>query len=279
MIRIYQIYIEQFFLIQFVLGACISELSLLFVKTDEGNQRQTKYMIIREYWGIQRESIRIAFIIGFGTTICLFFPLKLFYRLVIGLIFSFVICAILAWHYKKYTGFGFLRLWIISLGMSSLVGSTNAVFHNVIGKENTFYVISYSYFSTVCLKFVIKKYICVKKRVLFPVLLEHAGNSVELMAFLDTGNGLVEPFSKRPVSIVEADKMKQLKTDSTGLKLIPYRSMGRKKGILTAYEIDSITIRTDLRNLKVEKPVVAIGNIDFHEKNSYEMILHPMLLK
>lgn len=255
------------------------ELSLLFVKGDEEKQNSTKTSELKNFFCFQKESFQIAFIIGFLTTICLFLPLKLFYRLILGMLFSFLICAFLARYYEKYSRLGFQRLWLISLGMSSLVGSMNAFFHNFFAKENSIFFIIFSYMGTLFLKFMIKKYVCIRKRLLYPVILENRGETMKVMAFLDTGNGLMEPFSKKPVSIVGKDMLEQIKADGSRLKLIPYRSMGKKKGILYAYEIDAIIIETELKKLKVEKPVIAVGDMKIHEKNKYEMILHPMLVK
>lgn len=102
---------------------------------------------------------------------------------------------------------------------------------------------------------------------------------VELTALIDTGNGLIDPVSKRPVAILEENEWKNLKMwmKPEKFKLIPYHSIGKEKGMLEGYEVDALEVKSDTGEKRFDKVIIAIFKGKISGKGSYQMILPPEL--
>ena len=102
-----------------------------------------------------------------------------------------------------------------------------------------------------------------------------------ITALIDSGNGLVEPVSGKPVSLVEKSIMEGFQTEllSENFRIVPFSSIGKEKGVLEAYFIERMEIRRGGESIVVEKPIIAIAQNGISSKKMYQMILHPALLK
>lgn len=98
-------------------------------------------------------------------------------------------------------------------------------------------------------------------------------------ALIDTGNGLVEPVSKKPVAILEAKEWEHLKLwmKPEKYKIIPYHSIGKNSGLLEGYEIDIMNVQGSMGEKQYEKVIVAMFKGKISQKGSYQMILPPEL--
>lgn len=100
-------------------------------------------------------------------------------------------------------------------------------------------------------------------------------------ALCDSGNGLEEPISKVPVSIVEENFIRPYKE---GLKqekfrMVPFHSIGKERGLLEAYFIEKMEIISEGENRIIFNPIIAITKDRISAGESYQMILHPALLE
>ena len=110
---------------------------------------------------------------------------------------------------------------------------------------------------------------------------------IHILALLDTGNGLIEPISKKPVCLVGKNVFEENGAKEGGRKefqpqkfrIIPYHSVGKEKGILSGYEMDRLIIDTDERKVIIEKPMIGISEVSVSGNGSYQMILQPELLR
>lgn len=96
----------------------------------------------------------------------------------------------------------------------------------------------------------------IRENRLVPVELIHEGKRICLTALWDTGNTLRDPITGRPVLVVGADVAGQLTGLSRqqlqkpaesvdaipGLRLIPYRAVGRENGLLLALKVSQVRI-------------------------------------
>ncbi len=98
-------------------------------------------------------------------------------------------------------------------------------------------------------------------------------------ALVDTGNGLVEPVSRKPVAILEAGQWENLKLwmKPEKYKIIPYHSIGKDSGLLEGYEIDTMKVKGSMGEKQYEKVIVAIFKGKISGKGSYQMVLPPEL--
>ena len=102
---------------------------------------------------------------------------------------------------------------------------------------------------------------------------------VEFSALIDTGNGLVEPISHKPVAILEADQWKKLKIwmRPEKYKIIPYHSIGRENGMMEGYEIDTMKVRGEECEREFDEVIIAVFKGKVSKKGGYQMILPPEL--
>lgn len=105
------------------------------------------------------------------------------------------------------------------------------------------------------------------------------GTRVTVKSLLDTGNGLVEPISGKPVSVADKKIVESLWPEGLpkAFRAIPYHSIGNR-GIMKGYELPEMIveyggIRYIFHHVYLgvsEEAVTSLGN--------YGMILHPGLL-
>jgi len=119
-----------------------------------------------------------------------------------------------------------------------------------------------------------------KKRDLFcQVSLPGDSGPVEFAALIDTGNGLTEPVSQKPVAILDAEQWEKLKIwmKPEKYKIIPYHSLGKENGVMEGYEIDTMKVKGKESEKQFEKVIIAIFKGKVSKKGGYQMILPPEL--
>lgn len=117
---------------------------------------------------------------------------------------------------------------------------------------------------------------------IYPVVLTISeSKECRVIALRDSGNGLEEPISKVPVSIVEEDMIEPYKDDlkEERFRLVPFHSIGKEQGIMEAYFIDKMEIINEGENRVIYNPIIAITKDRISVGRNYQMILHPALLE
>lgn len=107
-----------------------------------------------------------------------------------------------------------------------------------------------------------------------------SNESCLVSALFDSGNGLIEPISKMPVSVVDADIAERYKCSlkEENFRIIPFHSIGKDKGIMEAYFVEKIEIKREGENIVVEKPMIAFTKDAVSVNGKYQMILHPEII-
>lgn len=103
---------------------------------------------------------------------------------------------------------------------------------------------------------------------------------VSATALVDTGNGLREPVSGKPVSIVESEVLRQLWPEGMPqlYRAIPYHSVGCAHGILKGYEVPEMIVEADGVQSTLYQVYLGAGEQRIASGGGYEMILHPQLM-
>lgn len=111
------------------------------------------------------------------------------------------------------------------------------------------------------------------------VCLEGDVGRVEIQALVDTGNGLTDPVSKRPVAILDEEVWFGMKRwmKPEKYKMIPYHSIGREQGLLEGYVIDSMEVMKNSEKKQYENVIITVFKGRVSTKGSYQMILPPEL--
>lgn len=114
-----------------------------------------------------------------------------------------------------------------------------------------------------------------KQSLIYTVKITMENQTISVTALKDTGNGLIDPISKKPVSIVERETIKQLISDNAKITYVPFKSVGKESGIMKAYIVEQVTIE----NRKYKDAIIGIFDGKLSADNKYNMILHPKLLE
>ncbi len=151
-----------------------------------------------------------------------------------------------------------------------------------------------------------KKYLGSKKDI-YDIELICEGKSVRAKGFLDTGNCLFDPISRKPVIIVEQQVMEQLippechqllqASEAQNLQynspvsselpdnyilrfhLIPYQSIGKDQGIMPGIVMDRMQIKVGEETCCQERVTAAVYNHTLSSGGDYQVILHKGLLE
>ena len=131
----------------------------------------------------------------------------------------------------------------------------------------------------------------------FPVQLTFGGNRCSGQGFVDTGNGLRDPLTNRPVIIAEYQLLKDcLPADfqsaledscnqeemldrlsqsswANRLRLIPFTSIGKKNGLLVGIRADAIRVGLGNNSIKHSNMVVGIYQDKLSPEEHYQLLI------
>ncbi|MCD8118068.1 MAG: sigma-E processing peptidase SpoIIGA [Lachnospiraceae bacterium] len=119
------------------------------------------------------------------------------------------------------------------------------------------------------------------KRTYCKVTLEKHGIQIPVTALLDTGNFLVEPISGKPVSVLEETYLAGYLPESEwedGFRLIPYRSVGRRHGLMRGLIFDRMEVRRGRKCACVREPVIGLVRGILGGEKGYQMLLNMKML-
>ena len=175
-------------------------------------------------------------------------------------------------------------LWEMSfllLFVSCSLGGAVLFFKRLIGRGKAYFAGSgETVFWGLFLFFVAGYLIRNKKEDICNVEIWGKGAKVTVRALVDSGNGLYEPFSGSPVCLMEKNVFQQLwqRGKPDGLRVIPYHSVGKEKGILYGYPLPRMVIHN--RGIKKEYRNFYVGILDgaLSAEGGYCMLLHPQML-
>lgn len=111
----------------------------------------------------------------------------------------------------------------------------------------------------------------------YRIVLKNHDEIVPATALFDSGNRLYEPISGKPVMLLSKELLQKLHPDITTFRIIPYTSVGKSRGTLTAYLLDEIQVDKNSKNLMIKEVYAAAAEEVLCKKGDYEAILHPDL--
>ncbi len=107
------------------------------------------------------------------------------------------------------------------------------------------------------------------------------GRSVQVEGLVDTGNSLTEPISGRPVAVLEQEIWERLYPEKppSGMRVIPYHSVGKPAGILTGYPMKDVEVEIGGVRQKCRDIYIAIWQERLSETGAYQILLQPAMLE
>lgn len=137
-----------------------------------------------------------------------------------------------------------------------------------------------------------------------PVMIRFGDKSISTKALVDTGNQLKDPLTLKPVMILEFDVLKRVlpeevvsALDESGepdlyqivdslsgspwasrIRVIPFTSIGRHKGMLVGIRPDEVIVITSEGNVRIKDIIVGIYHRQLSPEGAYRALLHPEVL-
>lgn len=243
------------------------------------------YLIFKTTAGILRTKGKYFFLVSifasiFAVVLPLFYLPKIFEFIL--KIFLGVLLVCLTFKFNKFLSF--LKIYVTFLFATFLYGGVCACFVETFGQLHTLIILAIVV-ATYCIFEWLLKYINKRKTIenfCYDVLLENGDKVLNCKGFLDTGNMLVDPLTKKPVCLVglklfeelgfEID-FKDLLTKNFDLKklslghYICLDTVGQGNKVL-AFEVDKILVKG---KEEVKKPMLAVCLKNF---SNYEIILN-----
>lgn len=103
---------------------------------------------------------------------------------------------------------------------------------------------------------------------------------LRVSALIDSGNSLIEPISGKPVSVMEKTLFKNLWREEAPCRVIPYTSIGKRRGILQGYLLKELQIEVGGVVKTCRDVYMAVSEEELSGADStVKVILHPALLK
>lgn len=110
------------------------------------------------------------------------------------------------------------------------------------------------------------------------VILCHKGVTRKVNALFDSGNSLKEPISGAPVHIVDYETagsiLKGGQETEEKIRIIPYNSLGKKDGIMTAFECEKVVVNIKGNNIDIGPAYLGIYRGELSAGGRYRMILN-----
>ena len=238
----------------------------------------------------------------------LFAEMSAWYSLPVKIIFS---CIIVVFAFGHQGWREFKKNLLCFYGVSFIVaGATMAVSYLVINNNRG---LSFSYWwllGGILCAFLLgsygEKYLSQK---IIPALLKyrvelHFGDAIcRGEGFLDTGNGLKDPLTQRPVVVAEYELLKEcfpddcraalenfqddndilqaLSTSSWAnrIRVIPFSSIGKKNGLMVGLRCDEIVVDPDKINYLYKNLVVGIYPDKLSAKDNYQLLIPSEILQ
>ena len=137
--------------------------------------------------------------------------------------------------------------------------------------------------------FYFRKVIPQTQEFFYQVTLRKGGYQYKTVGYMDSGNSLVEPATRLPVILMEAEEMKEFLHTPVPLEgeipieqeflwqAVPYHSAGKEHGILWGLKLDELILEKDGEQWKTNEVMAAACHHLFSEvrkKEGYSVLLH-----
>ncbi len=117
-------------------------------------------------------------------------------------------------------------------------------------------------------------------RHIYDVTLSENGEDIVIRALFDTGNLLCDPVSGKPVSVMEetAEIRQWMTKYPQKYRVIPYRSVGNEHGILEGIVVERMMIQREEGEIVKREAVVALYKGKLSRDGTFQMILNHKLI-
>ncbi len=107
------------------------------------------------------------------------------------------------------------------------------------------------------------------------VRLKQNGKHIRLQALADSGNLLTDPYTGKPVCMIDRQVYETAYGRPENVRLIPYESLGCRHGLLEAVTIEQLSYAYGNKTGNVNRAVLGLTDHALFETKQYQMIINP----
>lgn len=185
--------------------------------------------------------------------------------------------------FLTFRGKGIKRLleeWIICYLVMLLLGGAMQWLYIGLGRGQHFVLyLLLTLTAGVFVLCLIERYRRIEKKV-YEVKICQEGRELELLAYYDSGNLLVDPYVKEPVQIIDEGLIRPfLETQTVHARLIPFHSLGRENGLIEVITAEKMLIRKRRGQIEVKPVILGLGRKELFQDAGYRMLLNEKILR
>lgn len=109
---------------------------------------------------------------------------------------------------------------------------------------------------------------------IFQIEILHDGKQISTYGFYDSGNQLVDPYTKKGVHIISEQLWKRIGLEQESAVLVPYQALGKEDGIIKVYYVEELFIVDERQQKKWFKCPVGVTKENLFNEQKYEIILN-----
>lgn len=182
----------------------------------------------------------------------------------------------------------FVRAYILLYICAFLMGGIMECFRRYIKAGSLFFALALAGYYASCGIWNFFTYVAARRTGHCTVQLIKGEKECHAEALIDTGNRLRDALTGKPVSIVSSEVANKLgvhipgadeekgETKVENIRYIPYHSVGKAQGVMPIFTPDRMCIDTG-RKIWIDRPVVAVCE-EYITMDDYEMLINPDLL-
>lgn len=172
----------------------------------------------------------------------------------------------------------FMKAYLMLYIGSFLLGGIMEIFQPYVKFGGLFLVIAIAGYYTVLGIWKFVSYVQRWSQCHCKVELYLGNEKYEISGMIDTGNGLRDPISGLPVSVLDRTTAKRLLGEERieNVRYIPYQTIGKQAGVLPVVQIDKMCVYRDTE-CWFSQPFIGISEEEHFAGGEYEMILNPNL--
>lgn len=264
----YELYVDSLFLLNFVMN-----LYLLF-------------LVDRSLW---RTATRLRLVLGAGVGAGMYLvPFMMggavWFKILIGFLLGNILMIWIA--FKIHSVTAFIKIAYRLLGYSFLIGGGLRLLLRIVtpfaGKAvGMITILGMGALCTFVIDHVRER--AKREKDLCRVTLINEDRKVCVMALMDSGNGLIEPISGKPVSVIDHQIFEELWKEKQPLfRAIPYHSIGKKKGILQGYLLPEMKLERNGMTLDRHEVYIAVSEEEisgYENTEKVRMIVNPQVIQ
>lgn len=258
----FEVYLDSLFILQFIMNLLL--LSLVNCMT---KQKVSARRLLCGSMGMAMFSVLL-----------LLLPFNMFFSMSLGMVLSAVFMGVVVFRIRRWSLFvRFMEK--LSVG-TVLLGGMSLLILKVLPKGQDACMGLTIVLIVVGISFMFMKRLFRKKENHYCQVTLYGAEELKVDALVDTGNTLQEPVSGKPVAVLDKEIFDRVfRGSAEGFRVVPYRSIGKKHGIMPAYLLNCIKVETEDDCVECHEIYIGLCEDILSENNSYKMILNPKIFQ